>query len=627
MKTKPQKSPSRSRRQLFLASVLTLMLGPLAPAGAVPLSPEALQQIFSDLLGIGGRGGPSANPTIALQGRLGAESLQDVNQRLSLGAFDDVIERARAVLEQNPTSGLAYEVIGTAEFMRDRRASAIEALRAATEVESGQSGPWTKLGIIQMEEGDVARAGDSLRQAIEINAADRFAHQRLGLLYEYEGDIANAIYHFEQGLVGTDASYLGVATNLGNLYNRLNRPQQTIRTLEPRVRADTPVPEAHLVLATAYLLEDRFGDAFASYDRASQLNPELDEARIGMAMAERGAGQADEALGMIDEILTERPDWRVAHAERAETLLVLGRFDAANASFERYIALGGDPSYGQKRTAAHHLEREEFEAAKNVYAALVAAGRGDPDAYAKLSELELAAGFPNEGERALRDGIRQHPDSVYLKLRLGTYLGTLQRYDEAVVALEETRRLAPNDPTVLRSLSLAQTRTGDRAAAAETAGRLYRAVPRSDMAAFYAARLRANGQDAEAAAVYREVLSTDPEDVLALNNLADLLADGGELEEAEQLARRANAAMADNPILMDTLAWVQHRQGAHAAALATLDRAVAMAPQTAVIHYHRGLALAGLGRNAEARRALREAMDLAPNAEWAADAEQRMQAL
>jgi len=620
MKCRIPSSPGRRFHGPVVAGGFVICLALAVSANAAPVNVDLFDDLFGRIVQAG-------SPQIAVEGRLGADALDDVNTGLQLGNFDTLIERARAVIDEEPNSGLAYEVIGTAEFMRNRRAPAIKALERATEVEAGQSGPWTKLGIIHMEEGDLDRARDSLQRAIEIDDGNRFAHQRLGMLFEFQNDVANAIYHFERGLQGTESGYLGVAVNLGGLYNRLNRPQQTIETLGPRVAADTPVPEAHLVLATAYLMADRFGDAYASYERASALDADLVEARLGMAMSRREAGDAAEALELIDEIVAARPAWRPAHAERAQTLLALDRIAAANSSFDRYVALGGDRNYGPKRVAAYYLEREEFDAARTVYAELVEAGDADPDTYAKLSELYLSGGLPHESEQTLRAGVGSHPDSAYLRLRLGAYLAALRRYVDAVVELKEADRIAPNDQIVLRSLSLAQARAGEVTDAAATAGRLYKIVPRADVAAFYASRLRANDQAAEAAAVYRDVLRADPDNALALNNLADLLADTGELAEAEQLARRANAAVDDNPQLMDTLAWVLHRRGEHKDAIAILDRAMTLAPETAVIHYHRGVVLASVGQSGEARNALSEALRLAPDADWAADAERRLRNL
>ena len=61
-------------------------------------------------------------------------------------------------------------------------------------------------------------------------------------------------------------------------------------------------------------------------------------------------------------------------------------------------------------------------------------------------------------------------------------------------------------------------------------------------------------------------------------------------------------------------------------AIAILDRAMTLAPETAVIHYHRGIVLASVGQSGEARNALSEALRLEPDADWAADADVRRKA-
>jgi Tfp pilus assembly protein PilF len=55
---------------------------------------------------------------------------------------------------------------------------------------------------------------------------------------------------------------------------------------------------------------------------------------------------------------------------------------------------------------------------------------------------------------------------------------------------------------------------------------------------------------------YRGVLQLEPNNLLALNNLAWLLCtQGGDLVEAEELSRTTLMQEAQNPIYLDTYAW------------------------------------------------------------------------
>lgn len=80
--------------------------------------------------------------------------------------------------------------------------------------------------------------------------------------------------------------------------------------------------------------------------------------------------------------------------------------------------------------------------------------------------------------------------------------------------------------------------------------------------------------------LYRAALALDDLDARALNNLAYLLLHaGGDLREAEQLARRATALEPDNPRLLDTLGMILHRMGDYRQAARILERARTRAMQ------------------------------------------------
>ncbi|MEO3433957.1 tetratricopeptide repeat protein [Inquilinus sp. CAU 1745] len=90
--------------------------------------------------------------------------------------------------------------------------------------------------------------------------------------------------------------------------------------------------------------------------------------------------------------------------------------------------------------------------------------------------------------------------------------------------------------------------------------------------------LEAEGRTEEAAALYRDILEQDPENVRALNNLGTIWENDGWLDSA----------------------------------LGLLDRAISTAPEIPVLHYNRGHILQGLDRTEEAIDAYRQALALAP---------------
>lgn len=139
---------------------------------------------------------------------------------------------------------------------------------------------------------------------------------------------------------------------------------------------------------------------------------------------------------------------------------------------------------------------------------------------------------------------------------------------------------------------------------------------------------------------YRAMLATDPDNVIALNNLAFSLAERkGQFKEALPLAERAyslsvqlagkpsGGVVFDNLVynllsdfrgqallagVADTLGWVHYRLGDYAAALPLLDAAAKAAPKSADMQVHAAFVHAALGDLPAARTYLEAAMKLDP---------------
>jgi tetratricopeptide (TPR) repeat protein len=122
------------------------------------------------------------------------------------------------------------------------------------------------------------------------------------------------------------------------------------------------------------------------------------------------------------------------------------------------------------------------------------------------------------------------------------------------------------------------------------------------------------GQYEEAIARYRRILAINPDDPLALNNLAYALAvRTGRLEEALPLAEKANTLAPNAAALLDTLGWIHLLRGKGADAIRLLEQAVSRAPNAGEIRFHLATAYAEMGRPSDARTALDAAVKADPS--------------
>jgi tetratricopeptide (TPR) repeat protein len=124
-------------------------------------------------------------------------------------------------------------------------------------------------------------------------------------------------------------------------------------------------------------------------------------------------------------------------------------------------------------------------------------------------------------------------------------------------------------------------------------------------------------QDYEAAKrAYENVLAKWPNDIVAANNLAMLIADIWPDDKA--LLNRARVLVegfrnSSNPILIDTLGWVQVRLGNIDDAAIILKRAVTMQPDNQQTQYHYAAAMSLKGLDDVARDAMVKALAGAPD--------------
>jgi tetratricopeptide (TPR) repeat protein len=201
--------------------------------------------------------------------------------------------------------------------------------------------------------------------------------------------------------------------------------------------------------------------------------------------------------------------------------------------------------------------------------------------------------------------------------------------DTELPALFSTRRMAsvPGlavSPT-LKLLLRAETRSarGDSAGAVEALNQVMAAddaTPGSKvsrMAAEAWRQLAAEHQDegryAEANDFYRRLLAGNPNDILALNNLAYNLATHlDQPHEALPLAVRAAALAPDHPFVMHTLAWIHHLLGNNQEALRLLEPVVRARSGDADMRFHMAIVYAAVGRLEDAANALKVALSLSP---------------
>lgn len=129
------------------------------------------------------------------------------------------------------------------------------------------------------------------------------------------------------------------------------------------------------------------------------------------------------------------------------------------------------------------------------------------------------------------------------------------------------------------------------------------------------------GHTADAQKAFERVIQIDPRAAVAANNLAWIYGEnGGNLDEALQLAQTAKAVLPEQPEVDDTLGWIYYKKDLLPLAVAALKLSVDHDPRNHLAQFHLGMAYAKSGDKIRAKQALEAALQLRPDFEQAAEA-------
>jgi putative PEP-CTERM system TPR-repeat lipoprotein len=375
---------------------------------------------------------------------------------------------------------------------------------------------------------------------------------------------------------------------------------QAVLKLEPKM------PIAHYQLALAQLQGNNLQQAKAELSEAIAAAPQYVDARLLLAQLNLQSGSAQAAIEDLENLTRTMAQVREPYRILGMAYLNQKAPAKATETFQKFAALAPrDPTGPYLVGVALRAEGKVAEARKQFEAALAAApGAVEPTAqlvnlkladkdqagavelvkqqiavaknpgplHELLGNVYLAQGKVDDAEKAFRKAIELEPHLIASYTNLAVIYNTQKKGDEAIVKLEEARKIAPTNLSPLMMLGMLQQQRGNVAKAQEA---------------------------------YTQALAINPRFAPAANNLAWLYSEnGGDKEKALQLAQMAKEVAPDDPSISDTLGWILYKRGVYQRALALFEESAAKLPNEPTIQYHLGLAYAKVGNRDGARKAL-----------------------
>jgi tetratricopeptide (TPR) repeat protein len=551
----------------------------------------------------------------------------------------------------------------------ERQADAERALRQAIALAGDIPDTWVALVRYLVSRGEKDRAVAEIRQAEAKLSRDQ-ARLALAPCYEAIGSMGRAQELYEAA-VAARPDDPAARRRLASYYLRKGRSQDAEPQLQKLIdlTAKSSPDEARQARRTLALILIARGGAERSREALALLTPDTserpgaaaapeDQRARALVLARQGARkQRREAIALLENLMEQEPP-------TADDRLLLAQLYEAEGSWaqarqQMSVLLGGqDQKPVYIASFAHALLRHgEYEAVRpwlekleqspetrgtftpaEIKARLFAARGQHADAAAVVTEYvasreakpddvaarrrlaavlldRMSQTFPAEkayaagAEAMYREWVRQQPEQVG---SLAALLGRQGRVGEALDLCERAGSAVPVEVTgnaFLQALAAGQ-------AGPEHYRRVERwleaAVARSQnppaLLVCQACVLGLEGRHQDEEALYRRVLERDARSVIALNNLAALLALQGRGGEAQGLIQRAVEIDGPKPELRDTRAVVRLSLGQGELAVEDLNEAL-LQEQAAVYYFHLAQACAAVQKPEEARDSLRKARE------------------
>ncbi len=478
---------------------------------------------------------------------------------------------------------------------------ALEDLGQAVALEPQNVGPWEARARIYTALGRTADAISDARQALALEPQETriqklaislfMASGKQTLLREAEGMLDKMLAGQPNSSEKKDPEAVVLKSQI--LMMRATGPAiEEARRLLRQVTADYPkYARGWEVMVQLELQQDEPGRAMDYATRGLAHNEQNKQLLLLKAIAEKRLSPSVAALTTLPSLAAQYPDdvgilieWADAYARADRSEKAVELLNGKLASFT-----GLARRRCEIALAAALYADQQRDKAKTLFETLITAESNDPTPVMTLGQL----------------------------------LRKERRWTEVNQLVNLWRTTNPKDAETATNMARILAGSGDREALQMAEDQLRMILePNPDSVStllLLGMLMQDAGRDEEATRLNRRLLAVDPNNVIAINNLAWLLCESPTaspetMQESLQLANRGLTLVSDYMDLLDTRGVVHYRLGNHEKAEADLRKCLelfpAYSPQSAAPQFHLARVYAAMNRKTEALEHLKVALSL-----------------
>lgn len=573
---------------------------------------------------------------------------------------NDIPGLLQPVLDNNPDDVGALNTLANALLMEGKTEQGLELLTRIAQLQPDSSAAQLRLGAGLMFSGQSDEATEHLEAALDINPEYQQADTLLVLQHlqkkDFEGAIEAAKAYQSRNLTSVTPLNL-----LGRIYLAAGQTDEARAAFEKALQLKPGDPAANLSLAQLALTAQDSAAAHAYFQTVLANDPNNLATLMQLAQLEAKENNEAAMVANLEQAMAGHPTALPPRVALARYYIGSGKPQLVPPLFTTLDEMQQQSSQVRELLALAQLSDQQHADARVTLEKLIAS---NPDTAAYHYLLAVAAGNSGDSATAKQELLEaQRLDENHLPTLLALARLALAEQDSAKFNqyLATLTALAPDSPDVLHLRAAAAQREGNSTEAAELAEQVFKAVPTTqtllELAAYQkvagnnagahtllqqwvvdhpadtaarlavASELQTENQVAAAVTEYQTVIEQDPDNVIALNNLAWNLRLEDPIRSLEYIRRAASLAP-ERAEVLDTLAVIEYLNGDYERAQRNINRALAHMPDNGSMLYHSAMIQAKLGHDNKAvailKRLIKESVEEFPER---AEAEQLLKDL
>lgn len=503
--------------------------------------------------------------------------------------------------------------------------------------------------------GNLRDAEAIYKQLYTLNSTNATVCFELAQIYLTDERADDAIFYAERAhKLKPENKWMTVL--LANVYRRFGESKKEVAIFKELLEEEPDEAGNYYELAMAYLNHNEPKKALKILDKTEELigiNEEIVNQKKQIYLQ---LGDVDGAIQEIEKLIAAYPNNLDYYGNLAKIYEVNGFEEKAIALYEQMLTIDPeDPrphldlalyyrSKKEHKKSLYHLKEAMaspnldidkkvpvvlslFDASandtamraqtENILASIVAASPEDPKAYALYGDWLSKNNKGEEALRAYKKAIHLEGGSRFqIWEQILLIQVQMQKYDSIAVYGPDAVALFPNQPLpyFFTGLAFNALERPSEALLYLEDGLGYAIGNVALKEQFYiqlADSYHRLQKHKESDAYFEKALSLNPKNATALNNYAYYLSIRKEkLERALKLTEESNLLAPNNPIFLDTWAWVLYQSGQHEEALKKIEEAIALSETVdAELRMHYGDILFALKRPQDAKVQWQKALE------------------